>query len=78
MSDEACNGILRFAAGIELHDFNIVPSIDGQCLLIHCRQRLVAWCSAIGSSAEIFELTNRRYTLAELLDSVPAAAGSAH
>lgn len=70
---DADAGIVRFAAGIVLSDFHVSPSLDGQCLLIHCRRKLVAWCSAIGGSAEIFELTCGRYTLAEFLERIPAS-----
>lgn len=67
---------LRCGEGISLDDLALDCTPDGQYLLIHCRHRLMAWCSACASSADVFELANGRYTLEELLKRIPAA-GSA-
>lgn len=65
-------GELQFANGITLDDFAMANSQDNQCLLIYCRQQLVAWCSSMGGDVTSFSLADgERYTLGEMVERIP-------
>ena len=70
--------VLRFGEDITLADFGISFSADRQYLLIYCRRKLVAFCSSIGGDIQRFELADgTRYSLAELLNQLPAGQPAA-
>ncbi len=63
---------LRLGPGVTHADMRTVPSDDGQCLLVYCRQSIVAILCAMGSDVEIFEFADStRLTLLELLEQCP-------
>jgi hypothetical protein len=74
------NDIVRLAPDVTLADMRVEPSADGQCLLVYCRDRIVALFCAMGSDVEAFEFGNaERICAMELIDrlSVMQEAGYA-
>lgn len=69
-------GTLRFGADISLTDMRLVPSGDGQCLLIYCRWRVVAIHGVMGSDVETFEFADAgRLDTIELMERIAPLAG---
>jgi hypothetical protein len=69
-------GVVRLGDDVTLADMRVVPSADGQCLLVYCRERIVALLCSMGSDVEAFEFGNsERICAMELLDRVAVDAG---
>lgn len=65
------NGVVRLGADVTLADMRVVPSADGQYLLVYCRERIVALLCSMGSDVEAFEFGNaERICALDLLDRV--------
>lgn len=61
--------VVRLGADVTLADLRIAPSVDGQCLLVYCRNRIVALLCAMGSDVEAFEFADAtRMDAMELLE----------
>ncbi|HEX8963051.1 MAG TPA: hypothetical protein VF801_08600 [Rhodocyclaceae bacterium] len=70
-SGTACGGVVRLGPGVTLSDMRVAPSVDGQCLLVYCRDRIVALLCAMGSDVEAFEFANsERIGATDLLDRI--------
>lgn len=69
MDASSPSATLRLGPGVTRADMRTVPSDDGQCLLVYCRQSIVAILCAMGSDVEIFEFADStRLTLMEVLE----------
>lgn len=65
---DAKGDTLCFAEDVAIGDFALANSEDCQCLLIYCRQVLVACCNTMGGDVEHFVLAgDARYSLEEML-----------
>ncbi len=68
-------GTVRFGADVRLADMRLVPSGDGQCLLIYCRWRIVAIHGVMGSDVEAFEFADAgRLDALELMERIAPLA----
>lgn len=64
-------GTLRFDPEVSLADMRLVPSGDGQCLLIYCRWRIVAILGVMGIDVEAFEFADAgRLDAMELMERI--------
>jgi len=69
--------VVRLDADVTLADMRVVTSGDGQCLMVYCRDRIVALLSAMGSDVETFEFgDSERMCAMELVDRVMASASA--
>ncbi len=66
--------VVRLDADVTLADMRVVPSSEGDCLLVYCRDRVVALFSAMGCDVDAFEFgDSERVHAADLLDRLAVA-----
>jgi hypothetical protein len=61
-SNEAAEGrrmseVVRLAPDVTLADMRVAPSADGQCLLVYCRDRIVALLCSMGSDLSLIHIS---------------------
>lgn len=72
------NELVRLEVGVGLTDMRLVPSYNGQYLLIYCRQRIVAMLGPMGGDADVFEFVDAgRMTVMELIERIAPTAEAA-